>query len=144
MEHLVQEVDRDETPGTWTSVEACDMANAAAVFFAGRKGPACAIVRGPTQEGVLLFREDHIETNDDLFERGGPLRCARPCVECAGGGHHFVEVITGDHLENPEHEAAKRGVTAWLLCKHCDGWAEYDYGEGICDAVESAMGECWP
>lgn len=56
--------------------------------------------------------------------RGGPERCARPCGECSGGGHHFSDAMVDFADENPEHEAAKLGIGLWLVCKHCDAWRE--------------------
>lgn len=56
---------------------------------------------------------------------GGPEKCPKPCVEC-DKDHHFVEVMSDFAEEHPNHPAAKVGCEAWLVCKHCPAWREYD------------------
>ncbi len=98
-----------------------------------------ALVRGPTEEAVFVFADGKAVTRPEWkWQRGGPMLCERQCVEC-DEDHHLVDVITGDHLEDPNHEAAKRGVLVWLLCKHCDAWVEYEYGDGIDEAIADSI-----
>lgn len=55
---------------------------------------------------------------------GGPKRCPRHCSECLDekGAHHFIE-DTGNHHDEPRHEAARAGHPEWYVCKHCEAWS---------------------
>lgn len=77
--------------------------------------------------------------------RGGPERCARPCVECSGR-HHFSESGLEFAVTKPEHEAARHHVS-WWECKHCDAWtvdppgAEESPATEIVGALVEELGE---
>lgn len=68
--------------------------------------------RGPTDKDAGPVR------------RGGPEKCAHPCIEC-DEGHHFADPMIDFAEDEPEHEAAKLGVEQWWQCKHCPAWREY-------------------
>lgn len=72
-----------------------------------------------------------IEEGDERpVRQGGPETCPRPCDECAGGGHHFADPMIEFAESEPDHEAAKLGIAAWYVCKHCDAWREYPDEDG--------------
>lgn len=62
----------------------------------------------------------------------GPSRCPRSCIECSDGEHHFSEGGICDENVSPHHPAAQEGRVAWVRCKHCPAWIDYDdYAEAM-------------
>lgn len=126
------------TLGPWRMVEALGESNAALELVSTDKS-AIVLVRGPELESVLFWTGSVFAPKPKAsFRRGGPLLCGRSCIECSED-HHFVETCSGDAFTEPDHEAVARGVEGWLVCKHCESWVDYDFGEGIGDACRAAM-----
>lgn len=63
---------------------------------------------------------------------GGLDACPRRCVDCEGEKHHWGEYFgfkeeepdEDDDSSGPEHPAAKAGLLAWQVCKHCPAWRQ--------------------
>lgn len=114
-------------------------------FFASDIDPAThlvAVLQGPEEVGVFMRSRAWNaapETRSTwLWKRGGTMLCpAHPDT----GDHDFSEIHTGDYLEKPRHPAARRGVKGWLECPRqgCKGWVEYDFGDGLPEAIVEAL-----
>lgn len=137
-EMLVRGVDDEGEPQAMVKLEAVTPMGAATAFFSQCFYNVC-IVRSDSQEIVFVRRvKGEIHTESEwAFERSGPLLCPRP--EHDDGDHVFVETSVEVSEEQPGHPAARRGISMWLVCHHCDAWADYYYGEGITEAVDEAL-----
>lgn len=78
------------------------------------------------------------DTEAPAIKHGGPEKCPKPCVDCEGERHHWIEVVPD--LDNPDNAAqvamVAAGVIAGYACKHCDAWTEE-----LDEADEAAMAE---
>lgn len=129
--------------GPWVAGTFATMKEAAESFLADPCAFKVCIVRSATQETVFVRTATGVETQEEwCFERGGLLLCPKP--QLPGDDHYFVETSYESAVEQPGHPAACRGVDAWLVCHHCDAWADYNYGDGIDDAVCDAFGMVSP
>jgi hypothetical protein len=134
--------DSDDAPelSPWQEISADDIEAAAKSFFKASGKPVLVVLtRGEQEEKVLVFTAKGRWRHEDwTWKRGGPLLCPRPCSEC-DQDHHFTEACCEDHHSDPRHEANARGVVAWIPCKHCSAWVDYDHDDGFWEAVESAL-----
>jgi len=137
--HLVRGISDEGEAADAVTLDAATLMDAATAFFAGSQAFNVCVVRSLTQEAVFARRTtgDVVTEATWTFERGGPLFCPKP--EHADRDHYFVETSNDSAVEYPGHPAARRGVEGWLLCHHCDAWADYNYGDGIIEAIDDAL-----
>lgn len=140
--YLVRRIDSADKLGPWGRIPAETIEGAAALVFGRAPTLGRVLVRGPEEEVLFVAPSTPggapVTREGWRWARGGLVLCERPCVECSED-HHLSDVLTGDFLDEPNHPAAKRGVPAWLKCKHCDAWVDYGYGEGIEEALEASI-----
>ena len=147
--HLVRGVGDDGEASIGIKLDAVTPMEAATAFLKGAFADGMrasgtpsfnvCIVRSATQETVFAKRTtgEVVTEAEWTFERGGLLLCPKP--ELPGDDHYFVETSNDFAAEMPGHPAARRGVEGWLLCHHCDAWANYNYGDGITEAIDEAL-----
>jgi hypothetical protein len=67
----------------------------------------------------------------------------RRCTECVGEEHHWSDEYIEFAEDEPDHEAAKRGLDCWLVCKHCPAWKPYpEDDESTASTLNLSCGKC--
>lgn len=106
--HQVSQPTPDDVPDDWAPIK--------------RPGDFVTITEDPA-DIIPEPRQITADLDPPPPEEPNTPACDSRCADCDGQDHHWLtDIDHGYANDEPEHPAARAGLDAWDICKHCTAW----------------------